>query len=87
MSDEKKLRAWRVDECDIYSGVTAEEAVAAAMADTMNPREAYDANPREVGPEDTMHDGEPGDPDARIVKIRDYAASMSAPGLVCSTEW
>jgi hypothetical protein len=77
-----RLKAWRINEYDVYSGATLEEAVAAAMKDSGCPRE-------DVLDDGMYGFGEPGDlevlmEDCSYTTIGEILAGMKGPGMVCS---
>lgn len=81
MSD---LKAWRINDCDVYSGRNPEDAIAKAVADTGLPYEdVLDGEVHEVSRDTTVQvEDEP-----YKTTVGEILDGMSGPGLVCSTEW
>lgn len=81
------MKCFQVDESNWYAGATAEEAVAAYIADAGEDVREYVeefGEPREIT-DMTLHVCDDDEPNG--YKLGDLLAQMSKPGFVASTEY
>lgn len=82
------MKAWQINECDVYAGETLEEAIEASMRDTGNTQEETvgDYAGHEVDRAETVRLVEEGD-GSGFTTVGALLDEMTKPGIVSSTEY